>query len=63
MAQDFFDQGVLVNDRNDAHGVLALVLYTDCSKMEFGDFRRLVPPNPGSHNIFKTPPAVRAMTV
>ena len=34
------------------------LLYTDCSKMEFGDFRRLAPPNPGYHNIFKNPPTV-----
>jgi predicted dehydrogenase len=34
------------------------MLYTDCAKMEWGPFRVLQPPMPGSHNIFKTPPLV-----
>lgn len=34
------------------------LLYTDASKMEFGDFRTLQPPMPGVHNIFSTPPSV-----
>ena len=33
-------------------------LYTDASKLQWGDFRRLQPPIPGSHNIFAVPPVV-----
>ena len=29
------------------------MLYQDCSKMAWGDFRTLAPPMPGNHNIFK----------
>lgn len=29
------------------------LLYKDCSKMQWGDFRTLAPPMPGEHNIFK----------
>jgi hypothetical protein len=32
------------------------LLYENCSKMEWGPFRTLQPPMPGSHNIFKDPP-------
>jgi len=32
------------------------LLYTDCSKMEYGPFRTLQPPMPSQHNIFKSPP-------
>jgi hypothetical protein len=31
-------------------------LYTDASKMQWGEFRTLKPPMPGSFDIFKTPP-------
>jgi predicted dehydrogenase len=31
-------------------------LYTDCAKMEYGDFRILQPPMPGTFNILKDPP-------
>ncbi len=34
------------------------ILYEDCSKIEFGDFRTLQPPMPGSHSIFSDPPQV-----
>ncbi len=34
------------------------VLYSDCSKMEWGDFRTLAPPMPSQHDIFKQPPAL-----
>jgi myo-inositol 2-dehydrogenase / D-chiro-inositol 1-dehydrogenase len=34
------------------------LLYKDCAKMEWGDFRTLQPPMPGDHNIFKDPPVV-----
>ncbi len=34
------------------------LLYTDASKMEFGPFRTLKPPMPGSHDIFAKPPQV-----
>ena len=34
------------------------LLYTDISKMSFGDFRTLQPPLPAIHNIFSTPPSV-----
>jgi myo-inositol 2-dehydrogenase / D-chiro-inositol 1-dehydrogenase len=33
-------------------------LYTDCSKMQWGEFRVLQPPMPNEHNIFKDPPVV-----
>lgn len=33
-------------------------LYQDPSKMVWGPFRTLVPPGPGRHDIFKTPPMV-----
>lgn len=35
------------------------LLYTDASKMQFGDFRVLRPPMPGDHDIFSKPPVVR----
>jgi predicted dehydrogenase len=34
------------------------LLYKDCAKMEWGSFRTLQPPMPGSHDIFKDPPVV-----
>jgi predicted dehydrogenase len=34
------------------------LLYTDCAKMQFGDFRTLQPPIPSMHNILKNPPMV-----
>lgn len=34
------------------------LLYTDASKLTFGDFRTLKPPMPGTHNILKTPPTI-----
>ena len=34
------------------------LLYTDASKLQFGDFRTLQPPMPNSHNILKDPPNV-----
>ncbi len=34
------------------------LLYQDCAKMEWGDFRVLQPPMPSRHNIFKDPPVV-----
>lgn len=34
------------------------LLYTDASKMTFGDFRTLRPPIPGNHDIFAQPPKV-----
>jgi predicted dehydrogenase len=34
------------------------LLYKDCAKLAFSPFRTLQPPNPGSHDIFKNPPAV-----
>jgi myo-inositol 2-dehydrogenase / D-chiro-inositol 1-dehydrogenase len=34
------------------------LLYTDCGKMEWGDFRVLQPPMPSMHDIFKDPPVV-----
>lgn len=34
------------------------LLYTDCAKMEWGSFRTLKPPMPGTHNIFSDPPSV-----
>ncbi|HEX5221509.1 MAG TPA: Gfo/Idh/MocA family oxidoreductase [Verrucomicrobiae bacterium] len=34
------------------------LLYTDASKMTFGDFRTLKPPMPGQHDIFAKPPQV-----
>ena len=34
------------------------LLYKDCAKMEWGDFRVLQPPMPNEHNIFKDPPVV-----
>jgi predicted dehydrogenase len=34
------------------------LLYKDCSKLEFGSFRTLQPPMPGSHDILKDPPMV-----
>jgi predicted dehydrogenase len=34
------------------------LLYTDATKMEWGDFRTLKAPLPGYHNIFAKPPAV-----
>lgn len=34
------------------------LLYTDASKLQFGDFRTLRPPMPNSHNILKDPPNV-----
>jgi len=33
-------------------------LYTDASKMQWGEFRTLRPPMPGSHDIFAKPPQV-----
>ncbi len=33
-------------------------LLSDCSAMEFGPFRTLVPPMPSEHNIFKDPPII-----
>ncbi|MCX7871714.1 MAG: Gfo/Idh/MocA family oxidoreductase [Verrucomicrobiae bacterium] len=33
------------------------LLYTDASKMTFGDFRTLKPPMPSIHNILKNPPS------
>ncbi len=32
------------------------LLYTNCAKLEFGPFRTLQPPMPGSYNILKDPP-------
>ncbi len=34
------------------------LLYTDLSKMTWGEFRSLQPPMPSKHNIFKNPPMV-----
>lgn len=34
------------------------LLYTDASKMQWGDFRTLKPPLPSLHDIFSTPPSV-----
>jgi predicted dehydrogenase len=34
------------------------LLYTDCAKMEWGDFRVLQPPMPSMHDILKDPPVV-----
>jgi len=34
------------------------LLYKDCAKMEWGDFRTLQPPMPSQHDIFKDPPVV-----
>jgi hypothetical protein len=34
------------------------MLYSDCSKMEFGPFRTLQSPVPSRHNVFKDPPMV-----
>jgi hypothetical protein len=34
------------------------LLYTDCAKMTWGDFRVLQPPMPGKFNIFKDPPVI-----
>ena len=34
------------------------LLYRDCAKMAWGDFRTLQPPMPSEHNIFKDPPVV-----
>src|SRR6185436_18357016 len=34
------------------------LLYTDASKLAFGDFRILQPPMPGSHSIFGDRPSV-----
>jgi myo-inositol 2-dehydrogenase / D-chiro-inositol 1-dehydrogenase len=34
------------------------LLYTDASKLKFGDFRSLKPPMPSKHNILKDPPIV-----
>ena len=33
-------------------------LYKDCARMEWGAFRTLQPPMPGSHDIFKNPPVL-----
>jgi predicted dehydrogenase len=37
------------------------LLYTDASKMQFGDFRVLRPPMPGDHDVFGNPPVVRTV--
>jgi predicted dehydrogenase len=37
------------------------LLYTDASKLKWGDFRTLKPPVPGTHDIFKDPPSVPAV--
>jgi myo-inositol 2-dehydrogenase / D-chiro-inositol 1-dehydrogenase len=37
------------------------LLYTDASKMQFGDFRTLKPPMPSKHNIVKEPPIVAVL--
>ncbi len=34
------------------------LLYKDCAKLEWGPFRTLQPPMPGTHDIFKDPPVV-----
>jgi hypothetical protein len=34
------------------------LLYKDCAKMTWGDFRTLQPPMPSDHNIFKDPPVL-----
>lgn len=34
------------------------LVYTDTAKLTWGDFRVLVPPMPGSYNIFRSPPQV-----
>ncbi|MGO8927484.1 MAG: Gfo/Idh/MocA family protein [Limisphaerales bacterium] len=34
------------------------LLYKDCAKMEWGDFRTLQPPMPSMHDIFKDPPVL-----
>jgi hypothetical protein len=34
------------------------LLYQNCAKMEFGEFRTLQPPMPSMHDIFKDPPVV-----
>lgn len=34
------------------------ILYTDCAKMTWGDFRTLTPPMPGKHDIFADPPVI-----
>jgi predicted dehydrogenase len=34
------------------------MLYQDCAKMQFGEFRTLQPPMPSMHDIFKDPPLV-----
>jgi predicted dehydrogenase len=34
------------------------LLYKDCAKMTWGDFRTLQPPMPSEHNIFKDPPVL-----
>ena len=34
------------------------LLYQDCARMEWGDFRTLAPPMPSEHDIFKANPAL-----
>jgi myo-inositol 2-dehydrogenase/D-chiro-inositol 1-dehydrogenase len=43
---------------NSKFGYGPELLYTDASKMEFGDFRTLQPPMPSKHDIFNNPPKV-----
>ncbi|MBI5386555.1 MAG: Gfo/Idh/MocA family oxidoreductase [Verrucomicrobia bacterium] len=35
------------------------LLYTDAAKMQYGDFRTLVPPMPSKHDVLKNPPVVQ----